>query len=126
MLSTNELFTRDKAGYVGTYDYLNPKTYLGDAVVEMRRVTNYNDNLPEDSEEEYDECDPIHTAMLVRVKLEDPQPEERIKRALYDSFTYAGCHHDWDCCGCRSIYTREVKHLREDLWWVETNSSRNY
>lgn len=35
------------------------------------------------------------------------------------------CHHDWDCCGCRTGHM-EVKHVVGALFIAQTHTARNY
>ena len=61
---------------------------------------------------------------------------EDVRQALIDSFSHVGCHHEYDCCGCRSFYASNAKHLTSngdtdagrvtEEWKVTVNSSRNY
>lgn len=51
---------------------------------------------------------------------------QRIRGALRDAFTKSGCHHDHDCCGCRSFHVVALTQLHGNVWIVETSSSSNY
>jgi hypothetical protein len=48
-----------------------------------------------------------------------------IKHALQTTFSYGGCTHEYDCCGCRSGYST-VRQLSHRKWSVILHSSRNY
>lgn len=46
-------------------------------------------------------------------------------RALEDTLSHWGCHHEWDCCGCQSISTSVVhRHGRRVV--LSTRVSFNY
>lgn len=57
---------------------------------------------------------------------------ETIRTALADHYDVGGCAHDYDCCGCRSFYTRNVARVcgvsgsPTSLWLVDVYSARNY
>jgi hypothetical protein len=57
-------------------------------------------------------------------------PVEEVRQALIDSFSHVGCHHEYDCCGCRSFYASNPERLASEVdweeWKVTVNSSRNY
>lgn len=46
-------------------------------------------------------------------------------RGLMESLTREGCHHEWDCCGCPSHYTRVVHRKGRDITLL-TTVSYNY
>lgn len=77
------------------------------------------------SEDREDPCEPQTMRHIVRISCDEPQPKDRVVRALNDSNTIAGCSHEYDCCGCRSYYAT-ARHLVEDLYEVMIDSSRNY
>jgi hypothetical protein len=62
----------------------------------------------------------LHT--IITSKADD----EKIKAAIYDTFTVSNCKHEYDCCGCRSFRVTSAKRVTGDLWCVEIGSSRNY
>ena len=66
--------------------------------------------------------------LLLKVNDDVKVTDDVIKRALKDTFTKAGCSHDYDCCGCRSTYVTSVTYvdLENRKWVVLTHSSRNY
>jgi hypothetical protein len=47
------------------------------------------------------------------------------REALRDHFTSEGCHHDYDCCGCRSTWA-EVRRIAGRTFSVKLHVSRNY
>jgi hypothetical protein len=49
---------------------------------------------------------------------------EDILQAARDTFTKWGCHHEYDCCGCRLVSARAQLNGRQLR--VETNVSYNY
>lgn len=48
-----------------------------------------------------------------------------LRQALYDTMSYHGCTHEWDCCGCasRSVFTKLIAPRRLK---VTTSISYNY
>lgn len=108
--------------YVGAYQNLDEWETLGSAEITSRIVR------PADED---DYCEPYKHVWYLKVQLDEPQDtpeyENSVKQALRDSFTHAGCAHDYDCCGCRSTYVRRVIHLGDsDRFIVIGASSRNY
>jgi hypothetical protein len=83
--------------------------------------------------EEEDEFDPTEPLKVVHTLLVVPNEEatlEDISIALKDTFTQVGCHHEYDCCGCRSYYAGKPDYSFADedgLHYELTISSyRNY
>lgn len=104
--------------YVGTYQHLDRWETIGTGDEIGSR------ELPLSEEEEEDYCEPRRREVFILVKSD--KPEDDIKQALHDSYTQHDCHHEYDCCGCRSYYARDIKRLTGDLWRVEVYSSRNF
>lgn len=53
------------------------------------------------------------------------QDAEASARALQDTLSKHGCHHEYDCCGCRSLDTRVIhRHGRRLV--LRTQVSFNY
>lgn len=79
-------------------------------------------------EEEGDPTNPLKHIYQVMVSPSEEATVEEVRQALQDSFTQVGCHHEYDCCGCRSFYATRPVQLSDDnfLWQVEVNSWRNY
>lgn len=103
--------------YVGTFDHLDDWEDIGEVAV-LSHSTMETD--PDDM------CEPWIETMLVRVRPEAPDTTEAdIRAALQASFTRAGCHHEHDCCGCRS-YRADAVHLKDADWMVTITSSRNF
>lgn len=119
------LAIREKHSYVGSYAHLDPWHEIGSAEILSRGAE------PTDLDES---CEPTDIYMLLRVTLNagavglDDQPvgDAEIARAIKDSFSRAGCAHEWDCCGCVSTYVNEVAKLPNGLWYVQSHASRNY
>lgn len=87
----------------------------------VRKPTEWD--LQRDPEQE-DYCEP----MMTRYTVELPPHKEKptvIRNALRNEFTSHGCHHEYDCCGCRSYYA-SFKQLTHRKWSVVVTSSRNY
>lgn len=105
--------------YVGTYRHEDEWEDLG----RVYRVATGEPEYPEGDNLE----DAYSQKLFVRVELCDgvDASERDIKRALQDVYTSSGCHHDYDCCGCRSYYA-DASHLRDDMWMVDIYSSRNF
>jgi hypothetical protein len=102
--------------YVGTYRYQDRWEDVG-----QFRIKHKFGGITD----EEDMCEPYTSYIRVVVKAD--ATDELIKQALHDYFTQAGCHHEWDCCGCRSYYAWDVMKLEDESeWLVIQNSSRNY
>lgn len=119
-----ELKSRQTRKYVGTYQHLDEWQHIGDYEVLETRTKEIDDDDP---------CDPARTTMIVAIKCDDPDESDAIiRKALHDTFTHAGCHHEYDCCGCRSFAVTSVKRLHrksrlfDQMWRVNVYSSRNY
>lgn len=80
-----------------------------------------------DQEDEFDPTEPLKHIYYVQVyHTDDATVEEEVAQALRDSFTQVGCHHEYDCCGCRSFHAKKPVRLPDGEWQVEVNSYRNY
>lgn len=77
-------------------------------------------------EDDFDPTDPLKYIYQVMVYPSDDVTVEEVRQALQDSFTQIGCHHEYDCCGCRSFYAKKPAQLLNGEWQVEVNSYRNY
>ena len=81
------------------------------------------------SEDEEDACDRFTDVMVIEANITGPFTEDdepSIEQIIKDTFNHNACEHDYDCCGCRSYYAWPVKHIKDNLWYVEVHSSRNY
>lgn len=117
------LSVRETNKYVGTYAHLDTWCDIGTYTELARGVhTELARGVHTDEEaiEEY-----TTATLLLSVTLDQPEPAERIARALESAFSKNGCHHEWDCCGCWSS-SAEATHLNGDKWMVVQRSSRNY
>ena len=120
---SNVLQTRLTSRFVGTYKHLDDWNTVGSYEVLETRTKIVD---------EADVCEPARTTMLVVLKCDDPNESPAlIRKALFDTFTHDGCHHEHDCCGCRSFRVTHVKQLRRphkggQTWRVNVFSSRNY
>jgi len=113
-----DLAIRQTRKYVGTYQHLDQWESIGSCeVIGTKEIP-----LPED--EEYDVCDPQAHDHWVLVESE--ASPEKIKEALTHSFTQHDCHHEYDCCGCRSYRASKVEHEGGRVWRVKVSSSRNF
>ncbi len=110
--------------YVGTYQHEDEWKIVGDyGIIQSEKWVKVD-------EEEPDPTEPVAITYWVKVTPEMGVPTEEVRRALQDSFTQVGCHHEYDCCGCRSFYahTPELLTVGEDCeeWKVTVHSYRNY
>lgn len=112
-----QLMLRKTHRYVGTCQNEDEWEYLCDATIMASRTVGSDD--PEDM------CESQLTTYFIKVVTTE-YTEEQIKQALKDSFTQVGCHHDWDCCGCRSYRVTKAELLSQGIWVVQVASSRNY
>lgn len=121
MQAFNALERRVTHKYVGTYRHEDEWEVLGRVYLLATGKSEY----PEDDDDNLE--DAYSQKLFVRVELYDgvDASESDIKRALQDVYTSSGCHHDYDCCGCRSYYAN-ASHLRDDMWMVDIYSSRNF
>ena len=102
---------------------------------------NYNDTWKEVGEYEViqsqkwvqvteDMTEPMKQHYWVKVHPNLGVTDSEVRMALIDTFSHVGCHHDYDCCGCRSFYASNPEHLASDVdweeWKVTVNSMRNY
>lgn len=105
--------------YVGTYQHLDEWDDIGT----INTLSSVNIDLDPQGD---DACDPMETLHVVEVTTDQPEPLNLVCEALRASFTSAGCHHEWDCCGCRSYYASEIHHAYNNRFVVSVHSSRNY
>jgi hypothetical protein len=71
-----------------------------------------------------DITEPMKVIYLIDVESKADQLD--VRRALAEMFTNIGCHHEYDCCGCRSFYAKAFPQDYNGLYRVEVNSMRNY
>lgn len=117
-----DLAIRETHKYVGTYSHLDEWRSIGSFEQIGHKV------LPRNEAEESDMCEPISEQHFVQVSIyEDEQATVKdIETALLDHFTKQGCHHEWDCCGCRSYSASQAVNLGGPIWRVDVESSRNF
>ncbi|QIG66744.1 hypothetical protein EVB27_074 [Rhizobium phage RHph_TM16] len=104
--------------YVGTYRHLDAWQDVGMAVIRCTET-----ELMDDGE---DPCEPTRTTMLLEIHCDEVTDSHVIMRAIQGALGSHGCAHDWDCCGCWSTRVGDIAHVKDNLWFVETHSSRNY
>lgn len=106
--------------YVGTYQHEDEWLVIGSYEI------TYSEKWIKQEEDGYDSVDAMKVYHHVTVN-SDASVED-IGKALQDTFTMAGCHHEYDCCGCRSYYASKPKRISDDssVWLVEVNSWRNF
>lgn len=112
------LYIRMTNKYVGTYQHEDQWNYVGQITRIQSHVTESDD--PEDATESMTH---VHE---VEVSPEQAVSEEQVAKAIRDHYTKAGCHHEYDCCGCRSFYASKPDYLGGNRWEVKVNSFRNY
>jgi len=110
--------------YVGTYQHEDEWKVVGDyGIIQSEKWVKVD-------QDNFDPTEPVMVHYWVKVTPELGIPEEEVRQALRDSFSHVGCHHEYDCCGCRSFYasTPELLTVGEDCeeWKVTVNSYRNY
>lgn len=100
--------------YVGSYDHMNEHRYVFTGRVVPGKVL--------ESGNGYDES--RVQLFLVRVPAGSANPRDDF-RAIRDTFTKSGCHHEYDCCGCASRYP-SVKRVSRREYSVRLTISWNY
>jgi hypothetical protein len=110
--------------YVGTYQHEDEWKVVGDyGIMNSQKWVKVEDDEPDITE-------PETMYYWVKVTPEFGVPQEEVRQALKDSFTSSGCHHEYDCCGCRSFYSETPELMSQDgdceVWKVKVNSWRNY
>lgn len=108
--------------YVGTFQHLDEWQEIGTAEIYMTEAKHVGD----DDGEEPDFTEPMVQHGLVHfTKLNDGVTQAQVLQALRDSFTKNDCHHEYDCCGCRS-FTASAKHVAGPVYKLTIGSSRNF
>lgn len=81
-------------------------------------------------DDDFDATEPLKHIYEVVVVPNGAGRLDDIDQALIDAFSHSGCHHEYDCCGCRSFSAQKPEYLykHEDGWHyrVTVNSYRNY
>lgn len=113
------LSVRKTHKYVGTYSYLDEWEDIG-----TTEQIGYQAEKPNDDEDDY--CEPMTETYWLIVTPEEGATKDQIKEALRDTYTKWGCHHEYDCCGCRNYSAHYVQNTTGNLWKVVVGSSRNY
>jgi hypothetical protein len=73
--------------------------------------------------------------LFIRIQLDEnpcfPIYRQMIKDAIYNTYSYHGCEHEYDCCGCISQTVNHMKCLRvnnfgdTEIWAVSVSWYRN-
>jgi hypothetical protein len=73
--------------------------------------------------------------LFIRIQLDEdpgfPVDRQMIKDAIYNTYSYHGCGHEHDCCGCISQTVNRMKRLRvnnfgdTEVWAVSVSWYRN-
>lgn len=109
--------------YVGTYRHMDEWETIGTIEDMGQRVLSVDDDDP---------CEYTVRERIVRIRCDEVQPDERIERALRDTYTSHGCAHEYDCCGCWSHHVTDVVDQfpahkgTTRVYAVTIASSRNY
>lgn len=140
-MTTISLEKRETRKYVGTCQYLDRWSLVANADEIGSRP------LPLSDEDQEDLCEPQSREVFILITAwapdlaerwanlppnEDPEIDQQkwataeLKQAIRDTYTQAGCSHEYDCCGCRSYYASEPELVTGDLWKVIVSSSRNF
>lgn len=110
--------------YVGTYQHEDEWKTVGEYTILSTKKWKLID------EEDFDPTEPTKTIYTLLVIPDDDASIEDISRALRDTFTQVGCHHEYDCCGCRSWYADKPDYSYADEdglhYELTVNSYRNY
>lgn len=116
--STHSLEQRLTFKYVGTYQHEDEWNVIGEAEAHLLPIVHLDETDP---------CDPTTRSGFALVRLADGQTAdvETMRDAIRATFTSSGCHHEHDCCGCRSHHAR-VKHVKGRIFRLTITSARNY
>jgi hypothetical protein len=60
------------------------------------------------------------------IKVSSDSSVDEVIAALKSEFTYWGCHHDYDCCGCPLLSVSNITKVSEDNYYLVQTGSRNY
>jgi hypothetical protein len=115
--SVQTLEIRQTRTYVGSYRHLDQWKRVGACQVIQRSARVLDEEDP---------CEPTEILNIVCVEAEPGVRSAEVEQALRDTFSSAGCAHEWDCCGCWSSYAKQVSRLDRDRYQVVVSASRNY
>lgn len=107
--------------YVDTFSHLDQWKKVGEyEVIQSEQWAKVTEDMTE----------PMQHIYWVKVHPNLGVTDSEVRIALIDTFSHVGCHHDYDCCGCRSFYAKEPELLTRDgdieEWKVTVDSGRNY
>lgn len=107
--------------YVGTYRDMDEWEDIGEVTDMGQRLLSVDDDDP---------CEYTVRERKMHIRCDEPQPDERIERAIRDTYSSHGCAHEYDCCGCWSYHVTKVDKIDEGgfdhVYRVEISASRNY
>lgn len=110
--------------YVGSYQHEDEWKTVGEYGVIQSEM------LVKVDEDDFDPTEPVTVYYWVKVTSDFGSNVEEVGQALKDSFTQVGCHHEYDCCGCRSFYAEKPELITQgedcEEWKIKVNSYRNY
>jgi hypothetical protein len=116
-----EIELRKTRTYVGTFQHLDDWKAIGAATIYMREA-----EAADRDGEEPDFTEPMVQHGLVHfAAIQEGVTEGEIVQALRDTFTKNDCHHEYDCCGCRS-FRASAKHVAGPVYKLTIRSSRNF
>lgn len=110
--------------YVGSYQHEDEWETIGEYTVLSSQKW-----APVD-EEDFDPTEPVKIVYTLLVVPNEDATIDDINTALKDTFTQVGCHHEYDCCGCRSYYAGKPDYSYADEgglhYELTVSSYRNY
>lgn len=100
--------------YVGSCDHMNEHRYAFTGRVVPSKTLAEGDGYNEERVQ----------LLVVRVLSGSTNPSDDA-RAIRDTFTKAGCHHEYDCCGCASHHA-SVRRISGREYSVRLTTYWNY
>lgn len=89
-MHTEHLYARKTHRYVDTYRHLDRRDFVAAVRVTPPRQVR--------EPESYDDGGDY----IVHVRAPAAAADKNLSQALRDTLSYQGCHHEYDCCGCKS------------------------
>lgn len=114
---TADLETRKSRRYVDAYGHLDDWEFVGSVRVTPPRMV----REPRD----FDDGGSYVRWVRVPADVARTVDPKTIRRALADTFSFHGCGHDYDCCGCSSVSASAERVGRRD-WVLRERHSFNY
>jgi len=117
-MNTVRIESRLTDRYVGTCSDLDSWRHVGMVRLTPARLTRQRGG-PRGTDHSDD------GAYLMHARIPRGQDPHESARALRDTLTVEGCHHEYDCCGCRSTRA-DVRRIGRRDFIVHVTVSRNY